>query len=590
MSETLPRAFGPYLLLARLGQGGAGTAYLARPLDDASGIPTPVVVKSLHEKLQDNDEYVRRFRHEAELAVRVDSPLVARVFDVGAINGTLYIALEYVPGWTLGRVLAAAVNAKRAVPLPIVRALITGTLQGLQALHSATDKNGRPLDIVHRDISPKNVMVGDDGEVRLIDLGLGKSNAQDWKTAAGRVMGSPGYMAKEQLIGAAVDRRADLYAVGVMLHELLTGDRYLKPDSSLNMLRASLEKNFAPPSQVRPEVTPAFDKVVERAMAKEADERYPNAEAFIRALAGVGPDASPQAVASFVDGLLGADKRARLQEVERLLSLPLSLDDEPEVQRTEIFVRREGVSDLGDPTRFVRRPAVKPVQPGSPTVVAAPAPPPGESTRLLAQPLAAEPRSVTPPSTSASHRVLVQQKPDRKVAIAVTLVLAMGTGLVLGLVIGGSSPDALPTRPVPVSVPVVTPEVAERAPEPAIAAHPEATPPEPSVSPGEDPSPRRTERPERGDRRPNRPARPTLEEPPPVDRPTLGVDPKEVTQLSQRLQQEALAKKASAAPDSPLAMACDKFLARVAMARASRDPEQALSQLQALAKELQSLE
>ncbi|MBK6685054.1 MAG: serine/threonine protein kinase [Deltaproteobacteria bacterium] len=587
MSETLPRAFGPYLLLARLGQGGAGTAYLARPLDDAAGIPTPVVVKSLHEKLQDNDEYVRRFRHEAELAVRVDSNLVARVFDVGAINGTLYIALEYVPGWTLGRVLAAAVNAKRPVPLPIVRALTTGTLRGLSALHTATDKKGRALDIVHRDISPKNVMVGDDGEVRLIDLGLGKSNAQDWKTAAGRVMGSPGYMAKEQLIGEAVDRRADLYAVGVMLHELLTGDRYLKPDSSLNMLRASLEKTFVAPSQVRPEVSPALDKVVERAMAKEADDRYPTAEAFIRALAGVVPEASAQAVAAFVDGLLGSDKRARLQEVERLLGLALSEDDEPEVQRTEIFVRREGVSDLGDPTRFVRRLA-RPIQVGAPTVVAAPAPPPSESTRLLAQPLAAEPRSVTPPSTSSSQRVIIQPKPNRRVAIMVTLAVAMGTGLVLGLVIGGSSPDALPTRPVPVSVPVVTPEVAERAPEPAIAAHPEASTPEPSVSPGEDSNPRRPDRPERIDRRPRVP-RPASDDPPPPER-ALGVDPKEVIQLSQKLQQEALAKKSAAAPESALAMACDKFLARVAMARAARDPEQALSQLQALAKELKTLE
>lgn len=588
MSETLPRAFGPYLLLARLGQGGAGTAYLARPLDESSGIPTPVVVKSLHEKLQDNDEYVRRFRHEAELAVRVDSPLVARVFDVGAIDGTLYIALEYVPGWTLGRVLAAAVNAKRAVPLPIVRALITGTLRGLSALHAATDKKGRPLDIVHRDISPKNVMVGDDGEVRLIDLGLGKSNAQDWKTAAGRVMGSPGYMAKEQLIGEAVDRRADLYAVGVMLHELLTGDRYLKPDSSLNMLRASLEKSFVAPSRVRSEVSPDLDRVVERAMAKEADDRYATAEAFIRALAGVVPEASRQAVASFVDGLLGSDKRARLQEVERLLGLALDLDEEPEVQRTEIFVRREGVSDLGDPTRFVRRPA-KPIQAGAPTVVAAPAPPPSESTRPLAQPLAAEPRSVTPPSTSSSQRVVIQPKSNRRLAITVTLALAMGTGLVLGLAIGGSSPDALPTRPVPVLVPVVTPEVAERPPEPAIAAHPEATEPGPTASPGEDPSPRRPDRPDRVDRRPKVP-RPPIEDPPPSDRPTLGVDPKEVIQLSQRLQQEALAKKASAPPESTLAMACDKFLARVAMARAARDPEQALSQLQALAKELKTLE
>jgi hypothetical protein len=179
-------------------------------------------------------------------------------------------------------------------------------------------------------------------------------------------------------------------------------------------------------------------------------------------------------------------------------------------------------------------------------------PPASESTRLLAQPLAAEPRSVTPPSTSSSQRVIIQPKPNRRVAIMVTLAVAMGTGLVLGLVIGGSSPDALPTRPVPVSVPVVTPEVAERAPEPAIAAHPEASTPEPSVSPGEDSNPRRPDRPERIDRRPRVP-RPASDDPPPPER-ALGVDPKEVIQLSQKLQQEALAKKSAAAPESALAM------------------------------------
>ena len=232
MTASLPRAFGPYLLLARLGKGGAGSAYLARHRDEVHGAPVdarPLVVKILHPRLTERPEFIKRFRHEADVAVRVSSPHVVRVLDAGRVGEQPYIAMDYIRGWTLSRLNSRMAETDVRMALSLALELTLQSLQGLVALHEATDRAGRPLETVHRDLAPKNIMVGDDGRVRLIDLGLGKSRAQDWKTGTGTVMGSPGYMAPEQVTGDPVDQRTDLYAVGVVLHELLTGQRYVKP-------------------------------------------------------------------------------------------------------------------------------------------------------------------------------------------------------------------------------------------------------------------------------------------------------------------------------------------------------------------------
>lgn len=192
-----PFVYGAYLLLERLGSGGAGEAFLARAIDPARNIPVPVVLKRLHRALVDSENFVRRFLHEAEIALNTDTPHVARIYDVGTAEGTFYIAMEYVPGWTLTDVLNALVESKRFPPVPLACRLVTQALLGLDVLHAARDDDGRALQFVHRDIAPKNLMLGDDGIVRIIDLGLGKSRAQDWRTAHGALLGSAGYMAPE---------------------------------------------------------------------------------------------------------------------------------------------------------------------------------------------------------------------------------------------------------------------------------------------------------------------------------------------------------------------------------------------------------
>src|SRR5262245_54588678 len=182
----VPTTFGPYVLLKSLGTGGGGDVFLAKPRNPARGIPPAVVIKRLHGSLAQESDFVRRFRHEAEIAVTVTSQHLVKCYDAGVVGEMFYIAMEYVAGWTLQRLIKELQGAQRPASLSSVRDIIGGALKGLEALHDARDPaSGELLSIVHRDIAPKNIMVGEDGVTRLIDLGIGKSSLQDWRTGTG---------------------------------------------------------------------------------------------------------------------------------------------------------------------------------------------------------------------------------------------------------------------------------------------------------------------------------------------------------------------------------------------------------------------
>ncbi|MCK6552909.1 serine/threonine protein kinase, partial [Myxococcota bacterium] len=340
--EHLPRVFGDYVLVERLGQGAAGDVFLARPLRPRREVPNRLVIKRLHGEHANEQEFVRRFRHEAEIAVCIDSPHVAKVYTVGAAGGTLYIAMEHVSGMPLSKLLTVLSQNKRQIPIPVAVELVAGALAGLDAMHSARDASGRPLGFIHRDVSPKNMMVDDDGTLRLIDLGFGKSNVQDWKTGTGIVLGSIGYMAPEQIRAQPLDLRCDLYALGIILFEMLTLRRYIKPDVLPAMVAQSLTQGFLPPSQFRADVPRAFDDVVRRATAHELGARFQSASEFLAALRSVPVEPCPKRqVAELVDSAFGTSRAERLREIDRLLAVPLE-DDPPEheLTRVDVFAQR----------------------------------------------------------------------------------------------------------------------------------------------------------------------------------------------------------------------------------------------------------
>jgi eukaryotic-like serine/threonine-protein kinase len=368
-----PSIFGSYALLRPLGRGGMGDVHLARPLDPNMGLPKIVVIKRMLSELAAHERFVKRFEHEAQIATRVDSPHVAKVYDVGRVDDVLYIAMEYIAGWPLSRVIAALRDSGRRVSVRSAIDVAADALDGLAALHGARDATGQLLGIVHRDISPKNIMIGEDAVVRLIDLGIGKSRLQDWKTKTGAILGTPGYMPPEQVRGNEIDHRADLYALGVVLWELLTLSPYVTGRGPQQVLMASLEPRFRRPSDQRADVPPELDALLERALRSRSNERIASAEAFARELRAImTSEGERPPIRTLVADLLSEELEEATTVVARLLAAPLP---EPEIeakqQRTVIYAVAPGVhldeGALFAPTQ-VRAPAsrVAPVVPPHP--------------------------------------------------------------------------------------------------------------------------------------------------------------------------------------------------------------------------------
>lgn len=336
-----PEIFGGYLLLEALGRGAMGDVFVARPLDANRGLPSPIVVKRLHGNLVSNPRFVARFQHEAAIAVCIDHPHVATAYDVGAVGETLYIALEYVSGWPLSKLIAGIVKSGRHASVASVIDSIAGALEGLHALHTATDPNGRALDIVHRDLAPKNLMVDESGHMRLIDLGLGKSNAQDWRTQTGVVMGSVGYMAPEQALGQRADARADIYAMAVVTFEMLALRNYVPPGTVPEMVRACTRPLFEPPSKFRPDLPRGLDAVLQKALQLDPSHRYESAIAFLEALRSVVPKAQTDGGMSHLVRDIFGSGEARATHLAKLLATPTQ--DHFETQATRVFGVRDGV-------------------------------------------------------------------------------------------------------------------------------------------------------------------------------------------------------------------------------------------------------
>ena len=320
MGDQDPARFGPYRLLRTLGHGAYADVYLAAPIDRGATGPALVVLKRLHLDLLGRGDALRRFEHEARIASRLAHPNLVTVVASGHVDNVPYMAMDYVDGWSLAEVIERLRDRGGGVAAAAAIGIVADVLRGLEAIHTASDEDtGQPLEIVHRDLSPRNVVLGRDGRPRLIDLGLGRSVLKAWKTQTGTAMGSLGYMAPEQVVGEAVDARADLYSIGVLLFELLTLRSYIPAGPSRFMLMASVAPEQIPPSQVRDDLGPDLDAVVMKAIALSPDARYQSAAEMLEAVSGLGADPETRAaVAGLVEALDDAEPRESRGTVARL--------------------------------------------------------------------------------------------------------------------------------------------------------------------------------------------------------------------------------------------------------------------------------
>ncbi|WP_242588871.1 serine/threonine-protein kinase [Corallococcus macrosporus] len=316
---TGPVRFGPYTLVRRIGAGGMGEVFLARE----EGVRRAVVVKKVLPGLKDTGQFVGRFRDEARVVVRLAHPNIARVYAMGEVDGQLFLAMEYVLGKTLSRLAYRLRQRQRMMPLGPLLQLGIRLCEGLAYAHDATDEEGHPLHLVHRDLSPANVCVSYAGEVKIIDFGAAQSTLKEQQTAPRVVIGNLTYMAPEQARKRTVDRRADLYAVGVVLWELFAWKPLSQRGDPLERWRRAAYPQWEPAGRYRPDLPRTVDAFLARALASEPNDRFPTATAMAEALGALkeklAPNVTDQDLVRLMSAAFPREKVIEQQVLDDLL-------------------------------------------------------------------------------------------------------------------------------------------------------------------------------------------------------------------------------------------------------------------------------
>jgi serine/threonine-protein kinase len=297
--KTPTRVVGRYAFYERIAAGGMATVYLGRLCGPAGFAPT-VALKCLHDSYANDAEFVRMFLDEARLAARIRHPNVVPVLDVVASIGEVFLVMEYVHGEPLSRLMRIAPEREERVSPPVASAILCGVLHGLHAAHEARDESGKPLGIVHRDVSPQNILVGVDGVARVLDFGVAKATGRAQVTRDGQVKGKMAYMAPEHLTSGEINRQADVYSAAVVLWEVLAGRRLFRAETEGSLVHQVLAAEVEPPSAFNPDVTKALDRVVMRGLARDRGARFRSASEMAVALQEAAPPSPPPTVGQWV--------------------------------------------------------------------------------------------------------------------------------------------------------------------------------------------------------------------------------------------------------------------------------------------------
>lgn len=283
--DALPRTFGRYTLFELIGKGGMAQIYLARA-ETELGATRLAVVKEILPSFADDPRFSEMLIHEAKLAARLGHAHIVQVFDLGREDGHLFIAMEYVEGFDLNALLRQCTEKQVGLPAEHALGIVADVLEGLDYAHRRLGDDGRPLGVVHRDVSPSNVLISYDGEVKLCDFGIAHANDLVREGASEALKGKAGYMSPEHARGEKLDARADVFAAGILLWELLAGRRLYRPKADLPLLAQAREAEIpALPDKGLPNHA-ALEAIVRRALAKDREARYPSAAAFARDLEG----------------------------------------------------------------------------------------------------------------------------------------------------------------------------------------------------------------------------------------------------------------------------------------------------------------
>jgi serine/threonine protein kinase len=270
---------GRYQVLKHLASGGIADVLLARA-SGLEGFARHVVIKRMKPELAKEERFAKAFLDEARISASLNHQNIVQVHDIGEEGGSYFFAMEYVHGEDARTLLAKVRERNEHVPLEIAVAIIMSAAAGLHHAHEKTSSQGEKLGIVHRDVSPSNILVGYDGSVKLVDFGLAKAAQRSTTTAAGTLKGKASYMSPEQCKGEPVDRRTDTFCLGIVLYELVTAQRLFKGPTEYATMAAVVDGEIPPPSRLRADIPPALDAIILRALARKVTERYQTAEDF----------------------------------------------------------------------------------------------------------------------------------------------------------------------------------------------------------------------------------------------------------------------------------------------------------------------
>jgi len=315
-----PRVVGRYKLYGEIGGGGMATVHLAR-LQGSVGFGRLVAIKRMHASYALDPEFVAMFVDEARVAARVHHPNVVQTLDVVADGGELFLVMEHIHGVAMTRLLRGG-----AIEPRIACAIACGMLHGLHAAHEATDESGAPLEIVHRDVSPHNVLVGADGIARVLDFGIAKATGRQHATRDGVIKGKCAYMAPEQITNVRVNRQCDVFAASIVLWEALAGARLFRAETERDTLARVMAAPIDPPSSRAPGISPELDAIVMRGLERDLDERYKTARDMARDLERL-PLAPQSDVGEWVASVAADDLAKRLAQISTIERGAASLPD-----------------------------------------------------------------------------------------------------------------------------------------------------------------------------------------------------------------------------------------------------------------------
>ncbi len=325
-----PTAFGKYLLLGMIARGGMAEVYRAKTRQPATGIGDRLLaIKCMRPQLAKEARFVEMFIREGKLAVLLDNDSIVRTYEIGRIEGRYFIAMEYIGGKDLTQILRRCQESNQRIPVPHACYIASKMSEGLNYAHTRSDAEGRPLNIVNRDVSPSNVRVSYDGEVKLLDFGIAQAMLK-FTSEIGVLKGKFSYMSPEQIRGMPVDARTDVFSTGIILHEMLTTEKLFRGDTEFALMEKVRKAEVPPPSKFNRRVPEALDKIVLKALARDLPDRYQSAKELSEDLGNFMSQYrfQPTEMQEFVRGLFRADYGKEASEIEACRRA--SIDREPE--------------------------------------------------------------------------------------------------------------------------------------------------------------------------------------------------------------------------------------------------------------------